>query len=253
MYSAVLTSFIEKEIAHEEYIYNDHDEKLLNCMLKELNTIGYSFRYLAEFESCTIPSISAIVRKYIYQFSDISTQVYLLYPAIADRNACCADLTLDLYRTFKVSKYYIPSAGQPAPAHICCRLDQGFRKLKPKNHKMELTTLVSCPRDAHYLPFTVQMLASWKIPQIRDLLCFYMNSNNITLDSVGLTESSGEFYPSLSYIKNSLRFTAIHGLRHFPSEEVVSILSACLQENNSDIVAAANRSLAFIQKRSSHT
>ena len=168
---------------------------------------------------------------------------------VEDRVKNCDKLLLQLYKHFEASPAYISGVGKPAPAHIYARYDNAFRRLKSKAIKDELTELVSNPRNAFYLPLTIRMLASWKIPRIKDLLIQHLSGIGMSASDVGLKGNGEAYFPPLSGIKRELRFTALAGLKYYPSSETVQLLQHYTLDENPNVSAAAQKSLAYIRKR----
>lgn len=90
------------------------------------------------------------------------------------------------------------------------------------------------------------MLASWRIPEIRDLLICYANSDQLTIQDVGLYDSEEKVYPPLEFIQRELKFTAIDGLKYYPSLETRDIIESFLVGTDENIQSAARRTLKRI-------
>lgn len=244
-YSKVLLANIEREKNGTDYICPETDKALLHELLNEINShAGTNFQYLAELDAFNIAGSGKIITKYITGFSSETVRGYLIPQIVADRAADCDTLILQLYLHFKSSDEYISKPECPAPAHIYVRYDNAFRKLKPKRLAKDLVKLAGDPRDAFYLPFTVRMLASWRLPEMYDLLLRYSYSDELTARDVGIYDGSdAPFYPPLEIIKRELKFTAIDGLKYFPSSEAVGIIESFAVSADQDIRAAAKRTL----------
>lgn len=251
VYYKVLLDSIEREKASTDYYYSEADKVILSELFKEINEYaGTNFQYLAEIEAFNIKGSGEIMARYITRFSSESVKGFMVPQLVSDKIKDCDQLILDLYLHFKASDEYISEPGVPAPAHIYARYDNAFRKLKPKRLKEELIKLAYNPRDAFYLPFTMRMLASWKIPELREVLLSYLPVPDITAQSVGICEDSNNYYPSLDYIKQGLGFTAIDGLKYYPSAEMCEIIRRYTTDSDPDIRAAANKSLKTLSKSS---
>jgi len=250
VYKQVLLDFIEKEKAGVSFVYSDYDRAILNELTAELNQhFGTQFHYLAELATFDIPNSSEIYLKYIHRFESESIRGYLSPQFVSDKIKDCDKLILSLYLRFKFSQEYISAPGAPAPAHIYTSYDNSIKKTKPKRLKNDLLELLKEPRDVVYLPFTMKMVASWKIDGVDAYLRNYLNSDSITEADVGLPVNSENYYPSISYIKRELKFRAISGLKYYPTEENIELISEYTANADSDIAAAAQRSLGYMQKR----
>ena len=120
-------------------------------------------------------------------------------------------------------------------------------RMAPKKLKNELVKLARNPRDAFYLPFTMRMLSSWRIPEMEALLISYSSVNSITPQDVGITESEKPYFPPFEFIKRELIFTAIAGLKYYPSAEALDIITALAADSDPDIKVAAQKTLKALK------
>ena len=221
---------------------------MLRKLLKEINRYaGTNFHYLAELDAFDIHGTGNIVAKYITEFSSEGVKGYLVPQMVADKIKDCDRLVLQLYMHFRASDEYIAKPGEPAPAHIYVRYDNAFRRLKPKRFAKDLIALAHNPRDAFYLPFTMRMLASWKIPEMRDILLSYSANDSFSAQDVGIYDSE-PYFPSFEFMKRELTFTAIDGLKYYPSAEVMEIITSFANSTDKDIKSAAERTLTALTK-----
>lgn len=250
IYSKMLMHSILNEKKGLEYVCPKEDRKLLEKLLKEINKYaGTSFHYLAELDAFDISGAGEIVAKYITKFSSEDVRGFLAPQMVTDKIKDCDKLILQLYLHFKSSDEYIAKPGEPAPAHIYVRYDDAFRVLKPKRLKKELMELAHNPRDAHYLPFTMRMLASWKIPEMKDILVNYLKDDCFTAQDVGIYDSEKPFYPPFEWMKREVLFTAIIGLKYYPSAETRDLITPFAESNDEDISSAASKTLIVINKK----
>lgn len=249
-YQSVLLSSIEREKAGKDYQCSENDRKLLKDLFNDINKYASTnFHYLAELDTFTINGISPIAIKYIDKFKSETIRKILMQQVVADKIKDCDKLVLKWYLHFKESEEYISKPNMPSPAHIHVSYDNVFTKLKPKRLTKELLNLSYNPRDFHYLPLTMSMLASWKLPEFRDLLISYLDDEKIKAEDVGLNEDFDNVYPSLSTIRMDAKFTAIKGLRYFPSEDTRVIIMGYINDSNSDIRDLAKKTLKVIEKK----
>lgn len=245
---------IADEIAYRDFIFNDEDYRLLQTMIAEINALGYDVHYLAEIEEFRLPKSGEIIKKYINEYISEATRAYLIPQMVIDKVDDCAKLVLDLYLHFKDSDEYISKPEKPAPAHIYVRYDNAFKRLKPKRLKNQLIKLVSNPRDAFYLPFTVRMLASWKQEDIKYILMSYLDGSSITAGSIGLYDDENRpFYPSLAFVIRELKFTAIDGLKYYPSIEIIELIKQYTIDSDLDVRTAAKRTMRVLEKAIAET
>lgn len=245
-YAKVLRDSILDEIAGVDYNYNESDRVIFEEMLKEINEFtGMEFRYLAELDLVKIEGIGEIVSRYITEFNSEFIKAILISFIVSDKVKGGAELIYKLYLIFKHSEEYISAEGEPAPAHIYVRYDNAFKRLKPKRLKSAFIELAHDLRDAFYLPFTMRMLASWKIPEMQPILFSFFDDSKITGESVGIKEN-GNYYPSIEYMKRELKFTALDGLKYYPSQDTIRIVQKYIDEEDRDIKIAAQKTRDFL-------
>lgn len=246
-YSKILLNNIEQEIKGLDYIYPKADKELLHRLLEEINTYaGTNFHYLAELDAFNIPGSGKIIAKYITNFSSESVKGILIPQMVSDKVKNCDKLIIQLYLHFKSSNEYIARPGEPAPAHIYVRYDNAIKRLKPKKYAKELLALARNPRDAFYLPFTMRMLASWKLSEMKNLLISYSTDDCFTAQDVGIYDDEQQYFPPFESMKRELKFTAIDGLKYYPSKEVADLITPFLSSCDKDVRAAAKRTLKVI-------
>lgn len=248
-YSKVLIDIIEREQKGLDYICPKADRELLHKLLDEINIYtGTNYHYLAELDAFNISGAGSIVAKYITEFSSEGIKGYLIPQMVSDKIKDCDKLVFQLYMHFRLSEEYIAKPGEPAPAHIYVRYDNAFKNLKPKRLAETLVELAHNPRDAVYLPLTMRMLASWKLPEMKNLLLSYAANDSISAQDVGIHDGEQVFFPSVESIKRELTFTAINGLKYYPSAEVTDVITSLTSSSDKDIKLAAKRSLMALTK-----
>ena len=249
LYNRVVLDSIEREKKGTDYYCTGADKVLLQTLLEEINEFcGTGFRYLAELDAFTIPGSGGIIAKYIQRFSSESVRGYLLSQLVSDKIKDCDIIILHMYMHFKNSSEYISAPGVPAPAHIYVRYDNAFRALKPKRLKSELLRLAYNPRDAFYLPFTMRMLGSWKIPELKELFLSYASNGSITPQDVGLSNGDTAHFPPFDFIRRELRFLAIDALKYYPSDTIYDVISQYIDDPDPGIRVAVKRTLKVLLK-----
>ncbi len=240
--SKVLNDAIEREKAGTDYMYPAEDRPILREMLGEINAqCGTNIQYLAELDAYHVIGAGNIIVNYIEQFSSESVRAYLIPQLLLDKIKDCDKLVLHMYLHFRDSKEYIAAPGKPAPAHIYVRYDNAFRKLKSKRIVPDILRILVSPRDAFYLPLTAKMLASWKVPELKQILLNYLAPNAVSMHDVGLCEDGQIYFPSFSDICNELKFTAMNGLVYYPSEETLDAIQMYVSDPNKDLCVFANK------------
>lgn len=239
---------IEGEKRNRNYVYSDNDKNTLKKMCDEINSsCGTNIHYLAEIDFYNISGSGSIMVRYLDQFQSESVRCFLIPQLVSDKVDNCADIVYNSYIHFKESDEYISGPGEPAPAHIYVRYDNAFRKLKPKKRKMELAALANNPRDVCYLPFTMNMLASWKIPGLEQLFIQYLDVSAFSNDKLGLPEQDENYYPPSSFIRRQLQFTAIECLRYYASVNTITALHAFDCHGDKDLLSTVKKTLKKIE------
>lgn len=246
----ILWILIEKERAGTDYCYDRNDGEILHELCEEINRhLGYDLHYLAELDMLRIPGSGEIVADYIQRFSSEFIRACLLHHFIHSGVKDCDSLILHLYHHFRESDAYMSQPGNPSPAHITVRYDGVLKRLKPKKRKQELLQILSNPRDAFYLPFTARMLASWKVPEYKELLIKWAKENAVSKQEMGFVGEFERAVPSYAVMKRELRFTAIHSLKYYPDSQVIAMLREFIEDKDQDVRAVANKSLCAIMDK----
>ncbi len=245
--SSIVSAMIEEEKKGMDYYCSSEDNIILKMMCDEINRhLGIRIRYLAEIDSRDLSGSGWVMAKYISCFKSESVRAYLIPQIVADKVNDREQIILSLYKHFKESDEYISDMGKPSPAHIYVRYDNAFRRMKPKRFKKELLELVRNPRDAFYLPFTTRMLASWHIPELPDYLIGFLN--DLTPESVGLSEGAELFYPSFDYIKRDLIFTAIDCIKYYNDQKFYRLINQYSLSDDIDISKLAKKACDYMEK-----
>lgn len=249
-HNRVLRDSIAREIEGTDYIGKDEDKSLLLSLMDTINTEkGTNIQHLAELDLFHVLGAGEIIARYINQFASEAVKAYLIPQLVLDKVKDCDKIVLQLYLQFQESNEYISLPDRPAPAHIYVRYDNAFRKMKSKRIANDLLRILTYPRNAFYLPLTVNMLASWKILELQNILLMYAMPNNISMEDIGMSEDDQSYFPPFSYICRELRFTAINGLRYYPSDEALNTIRICMHDLDPDIRCAARKVMNKFSKR----
>ncbi len=250
IYGKVLQDQIEAEKQGKGYPYSQKDRLTLDDMFNELNRYaGTNFHYLAELDVYDIAGSGTIIARYLWRLETQTARAFLIPQLVSDRMKDCDKLVLDLYLDYKKSDKCTLDPERGPTAAVDTRYDNAFRKLKPKRLKRELLDLAANPQDAYRLPFTMQMLASWKLPEMYDILLKYANSENTTPEQLGFPADTQERQQRISHVKRELQFVSILGLKYFPTPETVNILRGFNESLDRDIVLAARKTLKSLEKK----
>ena len=251
MNTKVLQDSIENEKNGIEYRCSSSDRVILDELFAELNAMCQTnFHYLAELDAYSIRGAGELFLKYIDRFESEYIRAILMTQIVEDGVKNDEQVALRLYRHFKNSDEYISTQNQPSPAHIYAKYDNAFAKLKPKRLKDELLSLIGTPRAACYLPLMVQMVASWKIPELQEVLIYYLDGSDITAESVGVPADADGYYPSIDFIKRQVKFSAIAGLKYYQCDKVKELMKECSADADKDIAQAAKKVIKCWNARS---
>ncbi len=215
--------------------FTKSDKAIYSKMLGEINAaLGTAFTTHAELASLKIPGAGEIVKKYIREFKEESIRMELLHLLVSDRVQNCDHLILDLY-----DRYLANTDGMIEGTFY----DNAFHALKPRRIASELVGLMRSPENVYYLPFTVQMLSSWRVPGLKELLLTYTEKQNLT------ERLAGKCAGNETFVCREILLTVINCLRYYNEEGIVDLLTSYTGSDDRDVCACAGRSLAYIEKR----
>ena len=246
IYGKVLEDSIKRE--KMGMVYSEVDKFVLSEMLDDINAcFGTSFHYLAEIDLLHVKGSGQIMAKYLNEFQGEGIKAFIIPHLVMDKIDGCASIVLQTYFNFRHSDEYNSVQGESNPAFIFVRYDNAFRKLKPKKFKNDLLSLACCPKDAFYLPFTMRMLASWKIPELERVFLQYLDGESISYETVGIPFQPEKYYSRLCFMRRELKFTAIECLKYYPSDRIIEIMKEYSNDSDKDIALAANKTLRYIE------
>ena len=249
-YMKVLLDSIEREKAGSDYFYSTADREVLNNIFAEVEEYTKtSISSLAEIAALNIPGAGEIYSRYVSQISSESVKSFLIPQIVTDKVKDRDFLLIQMYLQFKESNEYISAPNSPSPAHICARYDYAFAKIKSKRIMKDLVLLAQFPRDAYYLPSTMRMLASWKVPALKNLLMLYSSENNISAQDIGIYDLDNEYFPPFSFIKRELRFLAIDALKYYPCDDVYKLIERYVKDIDPNVRAVASKTIKYLIKR----
>ena len=235
---------IQREKEGLDYRYGSEDRLVLQQMLEEINReLGTNLHYLAEIDAFNLKGAGKIMCKYVDRFQSEDVRAHCVPQLVEDRIPDCDAVLLALYHHFQDSSEFFPVNGYLS-AHVYVRYDNAFTRRKSKRCQNDLLELVQNPINMFYLPFTVEMLSSWTIPVLYELLLCYARHEK---------SFPPEFQEALSqeqlaFAYRQIMFTVISGFRYFPTEEAKAILSDCSHSEDRDIRQAAKKSQRLQQR-----
>jgi len=228
-------------------VYDEHDHEILQKICSEINALaGTNIRFLFELDRLNVPGAGFIIAKYIGQLHSEWAKACLLDPMVQDRIPNGDKMLLSLFKAFDCSE---DSFHRPEAHYV--RYDNAICRLKSKKIKFELLALAYEPNFAIQLPFTMRMLASWKLPEMKDLLLLYLSKSSIDLSSVkgyeGVQGSARE-----PFLRRKLILRAFNGLKYYPSEDVYNAILPFTNDEDADIRASAIKAIKYITEKGSH-
>lgn len=239
-FDLLLQKLIEEERKDASFVAAD--AKILQKLLTEVNQYaGTRFTTLTELASYNVHGAGPIVARYIEIFQSEGIRMELLDQLVADRVENCGQLLMRMYRNYR-------RTWKDEMEHLqdACAYDNAFWRLKPKRMKAELFELTSDIRSVVVLPFTMRMLASWKLPEMKRFLLNCLEGKKLGYRDFGMSESANTRILELA--KAQVVYVGLYGLRYYPSAEVLEELQRFEDNDDKNIRAAAIKTMAYIAK-----
>ena len=208
---------------------SERDQKIMNEMIREINAAGGTkLRGFSDAIDHYAPGAADIVAGYVHQFASHSIRSSLLFHIVGNRTySCkpaknCEDILWDLYTQYRASTEF--------PDNVTSlEFDNAYMRVKPKKLLAEMISLAQNPVDFCWMPLTMRMLASLKIPVIGELLEHYFDHPEVI--RAGLEASCTPDLYGEEELQRKLRrradtgyYTAIAGLKYYPSPRIASKL-----------------------------
>jgi hypothetical protein len=181
------------------------DYLLIDELIKEINSIGYDFKYLADFRWKRIKDKRAIpiLGKYLLRFKNLGIAEDLLNLVSYKGFVEATSLVLDLYKVIQ-QKYN--------QKHQCVSCDNALSDIEDNNFTSEYIKFLKSENDVIRLPLTMQMLGKWRNIEAKEHFIQHLNSNNDELILICLNaikyykgdEDCKKILTSLSNSKNKI-------------------------------------------------
>ena len=227
--------------------YTIHDQELMEKMCKEINdslSCSIKLEHISQFHHYHIIGSGEIVKNYVKKFDSEYIRAELMLQMVHDHIEGCAELIYEMYLNFKESEWYLTGGVEGS------LYDNAFWRLKPKRLRKNLVDFAYYPRDVYYLPLTIRMLCSWKLPEMEERLYFYADEMNITAEMVGLSSDGTERnQQELSWIRRQTSFLPFTGLKYYPSEKAEAFIQKWLDGSDKDKKMAAIKTYKYWKKR----
>ncbi len=217
----VYNSAIEHELEWRKNKDNKHDVELLENLIKEVNNLGYSFKYEADFLYREIKDnrFFAILKKYIGKFDNEGISANLLGSLSYLTNSEIVEYVLERITVVK----NMDVMNRKMNLMVCDNLLNNYRN---KNHIAEYLQILNDIINAENLPLTMLMLAKWKVKEAKPLFIKYLNE------------------------ADSLKFTAIEALVLYKDSSIIPLLKPLLSSSNKNIVSHVKKAISSLKKYS---
>ena len=225
-------SMVDCEDAHPSV--DVEDQAIVQRILQELQLkIGDEyepFRNIEELGQYDIPGAGPIVAKYIRSLKSQMARSSLLHHLLGSRaHRCarvknCTALVWQLFLDFLSSDAYFDGS-------ILNVYDNAFARLKPREYSAELFELSKNPYIFNSMPATMDLLASWRLPDFQGILLDYFTHPQRIAEYLSEYSLNGQVHIDEEQIKKEInwwehsgKYTAISGLKYYPSEQTAAML-----------------------------
>lgn len=227
-YSNNCKSFSCWEEKEKNYNYSNKDKTILSEFCSEINfSCNEDIHYLAELDEYYYPGAAEIIVKYLNLFETEEIKSYLIRQIAFSKMDNASIVILELYNHCKTTKEYLKN-DYDTIFTIGCNYDWCFKKIKPKDIKRELLGLVSNPRDAFNLSSTVKMISSWNMLEMEYILKTYLLGGEFDNSEFCVYEKNADSIDLAEFMKSTLIYLGLYGLRYYPSEENLEIVKSYL-------------------------
>jgi len=206
-------SALEREMEWRAEPKNHSDVELFDKMLSEINELGFEFKYQADFFRLLITNtkIIDVILRYLGKFENHGLTEHLVLTIADKRNKFVTKKIID---TFNETHVIVRPKGYHKTAY-----DNAFKRLQDKRYVNEYLQWLSNPEIATTLPFTMLMLARWKVLEARAWFMKYVDSGS----------------------EDSIVFTSIKALACYNNKEARDKIFAMQNSENKDIRECANK------------
>jgi hypothetical protein len=213
----VYNSTIEHEIEWRNDKVNEHDVSMMDELLKEINELGYEYKYEADLicRDLNDKRIINILKKFIGKFKDEGISAELVgvigIKGFNDVTEIVINNYIDssIQTKFRQGVFY----------------DNALYNISDKRYISEYINFLKNEQNATNLPLTMLMIAKWRVEDAKHLFVKYLSKT----DSV-------------------LGFTAIEALSYYNDPTLINCLEPLLKSSNKDIVRAVKKSIKKLNK-----
>ena len=224
-------------------VVSNQDAAVLDSMIQEINEVcGSRFRGYSDMANFLIAGSGDIVAKWIFHVQSHMIRASLLFHLVGDRQngmkpvRNCADLIWRLYSEYRASSEYFDR-------RIQMEYDAAFVALRSKALSAYLVHVADNPLEFCWLPRTMKMVASWKPTGFSEVLRKALEqpeAMNMYLRAqsadVKLRDSGDSLERECERWKETASFTAVIGLKHYPSEQNLALLKSFAQYRETEML-----------------
>lgn len=224
-------------------VVSKQDAAVLHDMIQEINmACGSNFRGYSDISDSLIAGSGDIVAKWIFHLQSHMTRASLLFHLAGDRQngvkpiKNCANIIWQLYSDYRVSSEYFDR-------RIQMEYDAAFVALRSKALSENIVRIADNPLEFSWLPRTMKMVASWKpvgFPKLLrkaleqpELMCEFLSTQD---SEIMLRDAGDSIEHECNRWKETASFTAVVGLKYFPSEQNLALLRGFAQQREAEML-----------------
>jgi hypothetical protein len=189
------------------------DSILIDEMISEINALGFEFEYLTDIDRLVLTNadIVNIILDYMGRFDNFGIAADLVVSLGHKSNKYATERLIDL---FEGSHDYFRHGHAVG-------FDNTFNRIKDKRYIGKYLEWLKDEEVANELPFTMLMVARWKVPEAKPLFLGYLDLDKET----------------------QLVYTSIKALPYYIDEESIEKVASMQNHQNRDIADFATKTL----------
>ena len=162
-----------EEIKARESGEDREDYELADKLIEEINTLGYNFKYLTDFNWYKVADkrIVDILKKYILNFNNLGISEDLLNLVSHKGFFEATQMVLDLYELIKERL-------NPKYQCECAGCDNALHDIADRRFESQFLEYYKSETDAVRLSLTMELLGKWKNEQAKLISLVHLKSDN---------------------------------------------------------------------------